>query len=155
MIVFVDLPQDVADLEMAFVVRGEVGFAAGNGDPAVRALEADVCGGLGGGRVCFARFGVRGGSCRAGRAVVGMRAVGVLAHEGCTAPDLGRGGVGEGVEEVVGLEEDAEVGGVMLLMRVWLLPFCCGVRRDGGGCGVLGLDVGEALVGGVVDSSVV
>lgn len=103
-VVFVDLAQRVADFKVRFIVVGPVGFAAGDGDAAVGAFEADVGGGLG--RGGFAGFGVVRGAGLAGAVVGGMGTVGVGLHEGgSTAYIWGRGG-GEGVEEVIGLEED-------------------------------------------------
>ena len=88
--------------------------------------------------------------------MVGMRAVGILAHE-CRSPaDHWRRGVGEGVVEVVGLEEDALLLGVIVLG----LGVCCSAAEGRGGvgrefCGLLALLLlrfGEFAAGGGVYS---
>lgn len=104
-VILVDLAEHVADLEMAGVIVREVLGAAGDGDAAVGTLVADMGWGhaIVGGLVLFGIDGRGGGP---GRLVRRVRTVGVLSHEGGATADLRGGGVGEGVEEVVGLEED-------------------------------------------------
>ena len=105
-VILVDLAEHVADLKMAGVIVREVLGAAGDGDAAVGTFMADMGWGHAavGGLVLFGIDG-RGGS--PGRLVRRVRTVGVLSHEGGATADLRGGGVGEGVEEVVGLEEDS------------------------------------------------
>jgi len=54
--------------------------------------------------------------------MVRMWAVCILPHEGCSFSDFGGGGVGVGVEEVVGLEEDAAVFLLGVGIFVYLSP---------------------------------
>lgn len=116
-------------------------------DAAVGAFVLDVGGRHG---ACCYWFIGRIYRC-AGRLVVGVRAVGVFAHELGAAPDVGGRGVGEGVEEVVGLEEDAAV---LLVRIVFICLAATGVLVER--CGLLLrllvlLYGGSALSAGGVD----
>lgn len=101
-VVLVDLSQGIADLQVVLVVGHPVLFGAVHRYATVRALEVNVG--------CWQ---VARGGCRlarralgyASRAVVWVRAIGVLAHEGSPAADFGNGRRGEGVEEVIFAED--------------------------------------------------
>lgn len=75
-------------------------LAAGHGDAAVGTFVADV--------------GGRG----AVLLVVAVGTVGVLSHVGGSFADRRRGRVGEGMEEVVGLEEDAGFLLILLVLHI-------------------------------------
>jgi len=85
-IVLVDLPQGVADLEMRLIVICPVSLAAIDGDPAVGALELNV-----------RRW-------RSAVVMIGMRAAPMLLDESGALPDFGDWRVRESVKEVVGTE---------------------------------------------------
>lgn len=109
MVIFVALAQDIAYVEMGLVVVCPVLFAAVDGDSAVGTLEVYVCGRralLAG----FAGFEVEGAVRGAGGLVIRVRAVCVLAHEGCAFAHLGYGGIGEGVEEVLLVQHECPLG---------------------------------------------
>lgn len=100
MVIFIDLSQSVAYLKMFLIVVHPMLLAAIYRDATVRALEIDVLRRLG------ARLGIdlAVGLGELPWAVAVVRAAGVLSYEGRTLADLGDGRVGEGVEEVVLLE---------------------------------------------------
>ncbi len=98
MVVLVDLPQGIADLQVFLVVVLPVLLAAVNGYAAVRAFEVDM------GRRLFSRLyyrfshGAIRDSCGS---MVGMRAVRMEFDISGTTAHVGNGGIGERVEEIV------------------------------------------------------
>lgn len=109
-VVLVDFAELIAYLQVGLVVFHPVLLAAVHRHSAVGAFKVDVRRG----EVPGLSFRLLGGlrrDCRDPRGpVVGMRAVGVLPHEGSAAPDLRDWAVGERVEQIVGLQDRLLLG---------------------------------------------
>lgn len=149
-VILVDLAEYVADFQMTGIVVGEMLGAAGDGDAAVGTLVADMGWGhatLGG----LVLFGIDGGGGGPGRLVRRVRTVGVLSHEGGAAANLRGRRVGEGVEEVVRLEEDSFFLPDILGFFVGGAAAHIMVRGCTGGLGFL-LEGRGGLAGCVVDA---
>jgi hypothetical protein len=100
MVILIRLTQNIADLQMCFVVICPMLLTTVYRDPAVGAFKVYV----GWRGTCLRRlagFEVHGVGRRTCGLVRGVRAICVLSHESCSLADLGYGRVRERVEEVV------------------------------------------------------
>lgn len=84
---------------------------------------------------------------RACRLVRGVRAVGMLAHEGRTPPDLGNGRLGEGVEEIVLGEHQPAPAAFGVDIVVWFEWLLHGSLRCGAEAASWESELGRGVAG--------
>ena len=122
MVVLINLPQCLAQLQVLLVVVRPVLLAAIYRYAAVRALELHMCGRPGGPAAGLARLEVSWRGSNAGLVVRGVRAVGMMLHEGGAFADGGHGRGAEAVEEVIWLKDHVGVRGSFDIGgRAWLV----------------------------------